>query len=47
MTALVREKLMALSEPLLEGLGYELVDLVRGQGARTQWVRLFIDQPQG
>ena len=47
MTALVREKLMALSEPLLEGLGYELVDLEYAPGRAHAVVRVFIDQPQG
>ena len=47
MTALVREKLMTLSEPLLEGLGYELVDLEYAPGRAHAVVRLFIDQPQG
>ena len=47
MAALVREKLMALSEPLLEGLGYELVDLEYAPGRAHAVVRVFIDQPAG
>jgi ribosome maturation factor RimP len=47
MVALVREKLMALSEPLLAQLGYELVDLDYAAGRRHALVRVFIDRPQG
>ena len=47
MAALVREKLMALSEPLLAQLGYELVDLDYAAGRRHALVRVFIDRPQG
>jgi ribosome maturation factor RimP len=47
MTALVREKLMTLSEPLLEGLGYELVELEYAPGRGHAVVRVFIDQPTG
>jgi ribosome maturation factor RimP len=47
MTALVREKLMALSEPLLARLGYELVDLEYAPGRAHAVVRVFIDAPEG
>lgn len=47
MAAALHERLVALIEPLLAQLGYELVDLAyvpaRGRGA----LRIFIDQPQG
>ncbi|HUK02097.1 MAG TPA: ribosome maturation factor RimP [Steroidobacteraceae bacterium] len=47
MGTLLRERLIALIEPLLIQLGYELVELEyvpgRGRGA----LRVFIDQPQG
>jgi ribosome maturation factor RimP len=47
MAALLREKLMALSEPLLEQLGFELVDLEYAPGRSHAVVRVFIDRPQG
>jgi len=47
MTALLREKLMALAEPLLTQLGYELVDLEYAPGRAHAVLRLFIDRPQG
>ncbi len=47
MAAALHERLVALIEPLLAQLGYELVDLgytpARGRGA----LRIFIDQAQG
>ncbi|HUN26249.1 MAG TPA: ribosome maturation factor RimP [Steroidobacteraceae bacterium] len=47
MAAVLRERLVALIEPLLAQLGYELVELEyapsRGRGA----VRIFIDKPEG
>jgi len=47
MAAALQERLVALIEPLLAQLGYELVDLeynpARGRGA----LRVFIDRPQG
>ncbi len=47
MAAVLRERLVALLEPLLAQLGYELVDLeytpARGRGA----LRIFIDKPEG
>ncbi len=47
MAAVLRERLVALVEPLLAQLGYELVDLeytpARGRGA----LRIFIDKPEG
>jgi ribosome maturation factor RimP len=47
MAALLREKLIALSEPLLEQLGYELVDLEYAAGRAHAVLRVFIDRPQG
>jgi ribosome maturation factor RimP len=47
MTATLRERLIALIEPLAERLGYELVDLEYASGRTNATVRLFIDQPQG
>jgi ribosome maturation factor RimP len=47
MAALLREKLIALSEPLLEKLGFELVDLEYAAGRAHAVVRVFIDRPQG
>lgn len=47
MPAPLREKLIALSEPLLEQLGYELVDLEFAPGRAHAVVRVFIDRPQG
>jgi ribosome maturation factor RimP len=47
MVALLQERLVALVEPLLARLGYELVDLeyvpARGRGT----LRIFIDRPSG
>jgi ribosome maturation factor RimP len=47
MAAALRERLVALIEPLLAQLGYELVELeytpARGRGV----VRIFIDKPEG
>ena len=47
MAAALRERLIALIEPLLARLGYELIELeyvpARGRGA----LRLFIDRPEG
>ena len=36
-TGMLRERLIALVEPVLERLGYELVDLEFAAGARTRW----------
>ena len=47
MAALVRDKLIAISEPLLEQLGYELVDLEYASGHGRGVLRVFIDQPEG
>ena len=47
MAALLRERLIALIEPLLSQLGYELVELefapTHGRGS----LRIFIDKPEG
>ena len=47
MAALLREKLMALTEPLLGQLGYELVDLDYAAGRNNAVLRFFIDRPEG
>lgn len=47
MAAPLREKLIALCEPLLERLGFELVDLEYAPGRSHGVVRVFIDRPQG
>ena len=47
MLAPLREKLIALTEPLLGQLGYELVDLEYVPGRARGLLRVFIDRPQG
>jgi ribosome maturation factor RimP len=47
MTATLRERLIALIEPLAESLGYELVDLEFSAGRTQAMVRIFIDKPEG
>src|SRR5271167_574731 len=47
MSGLLRDKLMALAEPLLAQLGYELVELEYAPGRAHAVLRLFIDRPQG
>ncbi len=47
MSATLRERLIALIEPLLGRLGYELVDLEHSAGRGSAVVRLFIDRPDG
>ena len=47
MTTPLRERLIALTEPLLGQLGYELVDLEHVPGRAHAQVRLFIDRPEG
>ena len=47
MAALLREKLIALAEPLLGQLGYELVDLEYAPGRAHGLLRIFIDRPEG
>lgn len=47
MTGTLRERLMALIEPLLGRLGYELVELEYAAGHTHAVVRLFIDTPAG
>jgi len=47
MTAPLREKLIALTEPLLEKLGYELVDLEYAPARAHAVLRVFIDRPEG
>jgi ribosome maturation factor RimP len=43
----VRAQLVALLEPVVEGLGYELVDLEVVVHARNRVLRLYIDAPGG
>ena len=47
MVAPLREKLIALTEPLLGQMGYELVDLEYVPGRARGLLRIFIDRPQG
>jgi ribosome maturation factor RimP len=47
MTVTLRERLIALIEPVLGRLGYELVELEYAAGRSQAVVRLFIDQPKG
>ena len=44
---MVNEKLLALLEPVIESLGYELVLLEYSAGHRASVLRLFIDSPGG
>ncbi len=44
MTAILRERLIVLIEPLLERLGYELVELELSSGRTHAVVRLYIDK---
>jgi ribosome maturation factor RimP len=46
-TGMLRERLIALVEPVLERQGYELVDLEYAPGRPQAVVRLFIDAPAG
>src|SRR5438045_6435303 len=47
MTVTLRERLIALIEPVLAQLGYELVELEYAAGRTNAVVRIFIDQPAG
>ncbi len=47
MTGTLRERLIALIEPVLGRLGYELVELEYAAGRAHALVRLFIDAPAG
>jgi ribosome maturation factor RimP len=47
MAALLREKLIALTEPLLSQLGYELVELEYAPARAHAVLRIFIDRSQG
>ena len=47
MSGTLRERLMALMEPLLARLGYELVELEFAAGRSHGVLRIFIDQPAG
>jgi ribosome maturation factor RimP len=44
--AVLREKLIALIEPVLLRMGYELVELEHAAGRNQALVRIFIDRPQ-
>jgi ribosome maturation factor RimP len=46
MSAILRERLIALIEPLVGRLGYELVELEHAAGRGSAVVRLFIDRPR-
>lgn len=43
----MREQLIALAEPLLTGLGYELVDIEYASTRSQATVRVYIDWPEG
>ncbi len=47
MTVTLRERLIALIEPVLAHLGYELVELEYAAGRSQAVVRIFIDKPAG
>jgi ribosome maturation factor RimP len=47
MSVTLRERLIALMEPLLGRLGYELVELEHSAGRASALVRLYIDRPEG
>jgi ribosome maturation factor RimP len=47
LAAILRERLIALIEPLLAQLGYELVELEYGAGRSQSTLRVFIDKPEG
>jgi len=47
MTVTLRERLIALIEPVLARMGYELVELEYAAGRSHAVVRLFIDRPEG
>jgi ribosome maturation factor RimP len=47
MSGMLRERLMALIEPLLGTLGYELVELEYASGHSHGVVRIFIDKAEG
>lgn len=47
MSGILRERLVALIEPLLAQLGYELVELEYAAGRSNGVVRIFIDKAEG
>ena len=47
MPVTLRERLIALIEPVLARLGYELIELEYAAGRAQAVVRIFIDQPAG
>ena len=47
MSVTLRERLIALIEPVLAQLGYELIELEYAAGRSQAVLRLFIDQPAG
>lgn len=47
MSETLRERLIALMEPVIGRLGYELVELEHSAGRTSALVRLYIDRPEG
>ena len=47
MTGVLRERLIALIEPLVQRLGFELVELEYGGGRSHAVLRIFLDGPAG
>jgi ribosome maturation factor RimP len=46
-TVTLRDRLLALLEPLVERLGFELVDVEAGGGRGSGIVRVYLDRPEG
>jgi ribosome maturation factor RimP len=47
LAGVLRDRLIALIEPLLASLGYELIELEYGAGRSQGTLRIFIDKPEG
>jgi ribosome maturation factor RimP len=47
MASVLRGRLIALIEPLLNGMGYELIELEYVPGRGSALLRIYIDRPQG
>jgi ribosome maturation factor RimP len=47
MVSTLRNRLIELAEPLLDRLGYELVEIEFAPGRSHSMLRVFLDQPQG
>ena len=45
--SLTRDEVIALLEPTIDGLGYELADLEVSLGGKNGFMRVFIDSPDG